>query len=115
MHRSGCRIPWELAIAGFHDGKGHASNAFMRDISERKQAERQALEKNRVLVETQKALQQSQKMEALGRLTGGIAHDFNNVPQTLSMGIQVARLSVQGSSAVFALDACERGDSAEWT
>lgn len=108
LHRNGRRIPLELAIAGFHDGKGYASNAFIRDISERKEAEKQALEKNLILEETQKALQQSQKMEALGRLTGGIAHDFNNVLQTLSTGIQVAQFSIQGTSAVSALDACER-------
>ena len=42
------------------------------DITERKQAEHE----KEIL---QRELQQSQKMEALGKLTGGIAHEYNNM------------------------------------
>ena len=54
------------------DGKVAGAVHFLLDVTTRI-AERERLE----LVEA--ALKQSQKMEAVGKLTGGIAHDFNNI------------------------------------
>jgi PAS domain S-box-containing protein len=65
MRANGEEFPIEMAISAQDRKDGKIITAYLRDLSETKQAEAR--------------LQQAQKMEAVGQLTGGVAHDFNNL------------------------------------
>lgn len=72
MRANGAEFPAELAIDVAQGAEGTIFIGYLRDITERKQAEAE-----RERLEDQ--LRQAQKMEAIGHLAGGIAHDFNNI------------------------------------
>ncbi|MEC4720943.1 response regulator [Noviherbaspirillum sp. CPCC 100848] len=89
LDRQGRLIPVEVSIAPFRSGEEFGASAFLRDLSEQKEAERRAAERTRELEAAQAALVQSQKLEAVGKLTGGVAHDFNNVLQVIKGSLQL--------------------------
>lgn len=108
VRRDGSRFFAHVIIdAIYEDGKLAGFAKVTRDITEHRRAREQ-------LEQTQQALFQAQKMEALGQLTGGVAHDFNNVLQVMRGNLELLQ-SRHGRDAWSAerlgnaIDAVDRG------
>jgi two-component system, cell cycle sensor histidine kinase and response regulator CckA len=89
VHRrkDGREIPVEISVKQFMFEGERFSVSFVKDISERVQAEQEKRKlEARVL--------QSQKLESLGILAGGIAHDFNNLLMAIVGNLEIARCEV---------------------
>jgi len=95
-------IDLEAAFIPHRDDAREILGCFItgRDLTERRQLEAE--------------LRQSQKMEAVGRLTGGIAHDFNNLLSVIIGNMQLLARSLRESPRLLrqadtALGAAMRG------
>jgi PAS domain S-box-containing protein len=86
VRKDGTRFWAHVVIDPLRDDAGTLLGfaKITKDVSERREAQLR-LEKTRA------ALNQAQKMEAIGHLTGGIAHDFNNLLMAVLSSLELIR------------------------
>jgi len=89
--KDGSVFPVDVDANLFEFEGGRHSVSFVRDLTEKKNHEKQkaAMEDH---------LRQTQRMEALGTLAGGIAHDFNNIIAAIHGYSELAQLRCPDNS-----------------
>jgi PAS domain S-box-containing protein len=109
VRKDGSRFWASVVIDAIRDpmGKLIGFAKVTRDLTERREAQ-QALE------EAREAIFQSQKMDAIGKLTGGVAHDFNNLLSVIVGSLDLARQRLATGADISryidnAMTAAERG------
>ena len=86
LRKDGSEFFAEVSLTALRRNDGFIINAFVRDITEKRAAEEQ--------------LVQAQKMESVGQLTGGIAHDFNNMLTVITGTIEILADGVKHDPAL---------------
>jgi PAS domain S-box-containing protein len=90
VRKDGTRFWAGVILDAIHDDSGKIAGfaKVTRDLTERREAQRQ-------LETAREHLFQSQKMEAVGQLTGGVAHDFNNLLTIILGNLDAARRALE--------------------
>lgn len=92
-----------LLATGCQFSRGFGERAMLRwRLGEANQRLRQEIDDHKA---TSASLRESQKLEAIGRLTAGIAHDFNNLLMSIGGNIDLLRSRSNGPEAIRRLDA----------
>ncbi|MBI5344584.1 MAG: PAS domain S-box protein, partial [Deltaproteobacteria bacterium] len=94
LKKDGTIFPIELVLSSFNVRGAVNFTGTIRDITERRRAEK---ERERI----QGELNQAQKMDAVGRLAGGIAHDFNNILTSVSGNAELALEEMDGADPLY--------------
>ena len=77
QRKNGAEFPVEISLGSIETAEGLMIAAAVRDITDRRNAERQA--------------SRAQRLESIGTLAGGIAHDLNNALTPILMMIDVLK------------------------
>ncbi|WP_332855213.1 hybrid sensor histidine kinase/response regulator [Duganella sp. S19_KUP01_CR8] len=87
VRKDGTKFRAHVIIDAIRDDQGQLIGfaKVTRDITQRIEME-----------SMQAALQHSQRLEAVGKLTGGVAHDFNNILQVVGSNLELLMIDVAG-------------------